>query len=205
MRENTYVVSDETKECVIIDCGVWYEPEREALKDYIQSNALIPKHLIATHGHIDHNLGDKFAHDTWALKPMLHGADEKLMATLPEQASAFCAIDGLETKDFAPVGKYLTGSDTIKFGTHEFTIIEIPGHSPGSVAYYCEAEKVAFTGDTLFQGTIGRTDIAGGSMFLIIQSLRKLCQLSDDVRIYPGHGQSTTIGNEVSANPYLDR
>lgn len=205
LRENTYVVSDETRECVIIDCGVWYDAEKEALKEYIESNHLTPVHLIATHGHIDHHLGDRFVYDTWGLKPELHGADEKHMQMMPEQAMAICGISGLTADDFAPVGQYLTGDDVVSFGSHELTIIETPGHSAGSVAFVCEQEKVAFTGDTLFQGTIGRTDIAGGSMFLIILSLRQLCQLPDDIRVFPGHGTTTTIGAEVSTNPYLDR
>lgn len=205
IRENTYVVSDETNECVIVDCGVWYDSEKEALKEYIDNNGLTPKHLIATHGHVDHHLGDKFVFDTWGLKPEVHGSDEEYIRLLPEHAREVCGIDGLTRADFAPVGHYLTGADSIDFGSHSFTILETPGHSPGGVVYYCEAEKVAFTGDTLFKGTIGRTDIGGGSMFMIIQSLRMLSQLPDDVRVYPGHGDSTTIGQEVATNPYLDR
>lgn len=205
IRENTYVVSDSSKECVIIDCGAWYDEEKEAIKEYINGNGLTPKHLIATHGHVDHHLGDKFVYDTWGLKPEVNGSDAKFIQVLPQHAYEVCGIDGLTADDFAPVGKWLTGADTIKFGFHEFTILETPGHSPGGVAYYCADEKIIFTGDTLFRGTIGRTDIGGGSMFMIIQSLRMLSQLPDDVVVYPGHGESTTIGNEVAANPYLDR
>lgn len=205
IRENTYVVSDSSKECVIIDCGAWYDEENEAIKEYINVNGLTPKHLIATHGHVDHHLGDKFVYDTWGLKPEVNGSDAKFIQVLPQHACDVCGIDGLTANDFAPVGKWLTGADVIKFGFHEFTILETPGHSSGGVAYYCEAEKVLFTGDTLFRGTIGRTDIGGGSMFMIIQSLRMLSQLPDDVIVYPGHGESTTIGNEVATNPYLDR
>lgn len=205
IRENTYVVSDSSKECVIIDCGAWYDEEKEAIKKYINVNGLMPKHLIATHGHVDHHLGDKFVYDTWGLKPEVNGPDAKFIQVLPQHAYDVCGIDGLTADDFAPVGKWLTGADTIVFGFHEFTILETPGHSPGGVAYYCADEKVIFTGDTLFRGTIGRTDIGGGSMFMIIQSLRMLSQLPDDVIVYPGHGESTTIGNEVATNPYLDR
>lgn len=205
IRENTYVVSDDSKECVIIDCGAWYEEEKTAIKEYIDGNGLVPKHLIATHGHVDHHLGDKFVYETWGLKPEVDGSDAKFIEALPQHAADVCGIDGLTADDFAPVGKWLTGADTIKFGNHEFTILETPGHSPGGVSYYCEPEKVLFTGDTLFRGTIGRTDIGGGSMFMIIQSLRMLSQLPDDVKVFPGHGESTTIGYEVASNPYLDR
>lgn len=205
IRENTYVVSDASRECVIIDCGAWYEEEKSAIKDYIDGNGLKPMHLIATHGHVDHHLGDKFVYDTWGLKPEVDGSDARFIEVLPQHANDVCGIDGLTAADFAPVGRWLNGADTIKFGNHEFTILETPGHSPGGVSYYCADEKVLFTGDTLFRGTIGRTDIGGGSMFLIIQSLRMLSQLPDDVKVYPGHGESTTIGYEVATNPYLDR
>lgn len=205
LRENTYVVSDETREAVIVDCGAWYDSEKAAISDYVEANGLTPKHLIATHGHVDHHLGDKFAYDTWGLQPELHGSDEEFIRQLPQHAMDVCGIGGLTAADFAPVGRYLTDTDTIGFGSHRLTILETPGHSPGGVAYYCEAERALFTGDTLFRGTIGRTDIGGGSMFMIIQSLRMLSQLPDDVRVYPGHGEATTIGYEVATNPYLDR
>lgn len=205
LRENTYVVSDETREAVIVDCGAWYDSEKAAIRDYVEANSLTPRHLIATHGHVDHHLGDKFAYDTWGLQPELHGSDEEFIRLLPQHAMDVCGIGGLTAADFAPVGRYLTGADTIGFGAHHLAILETPGHSPGGVAYYCEAEGALFTGDTLFRGTIGRTDIGGGSMFMIIQSLRMLSQLPDDVRVYPGHGEATTIGYEVATNPYLDR
>lgn len=205
LRENTYVVSDESKECVIIDCGALYDVEKEAIRKYIEDNNLKPTRLIATHGHVDHHFGDRFVYDTWGLKPELHGSDEEGFGSLPLQASTVCGIDGLSDDDFVPAGQYLSGADNIVFGSHRLDIVETPGHSPGSVTYLCEDEKVAFTGDTLFRGSIGRTDFKGGSMFLIILSLRKLCQLADDITVYPGHGPTTTIGQELSSNPYLDR
>lgn len=205
IRENTYVVSDETKECVIVDCGAYYEPEKEAIKEYIDTNGLTPKHLLVTHGHVDHNFGDKFVFDNWGLRPEIGSSDEPLLKTLPEQAKSICGIDDLTDDDFTYAGKCLDGSDIISFGSHTFTVLETPGHSWGGLTFYCEAEKVAFTGDTLFQGSIGRTDLDGGSMFMIIQSLRMLCQLPDDVRVLPGHGPATTIGAEIAGNPYLDR
>ncbi len=111
----------------------------------------------------------------------------------------------LSDDDFAPVGRYLMPADTISFGHTTFKIIETPGHSPGGLCFYSEADKTLFTGDTLFRGSIGRSDFDGGSMFLIIQSLRVLSQLPDDTIVLPGHGERTTIGYEVATNPYLDR
>lgn len=203
IQENTYVVSDERKECVIVDCGAYAPEERKAIVSYIRDNGLTPKHLIATHGHIDHNFGNDTIYKEFGLKVEVHADAQPFMESLPEQAEEICGV----TLDYKmpPVGKYLHEDDVITFGNHKFTIIETPGHSPGSVFYYCEEEGVAFSGDTLFRGTIGRTDIKGGSMFMIIQSLRAISQLPDTTKILPGHGSPTTIGAEVTHNPYMDR
>ena len=203
IRENTYVVSDETNECVIVDCGVYFPEERKAVVSYIRDNKLTPKHLIATHGHIDHNFGNNTIFDEFGLKVEAHVDEKPLMESLPEQAEQFCHIE-LEY-EMPAVGRYLSASDVIQFGNHTFTILETPGHSPGGVFYYCKEENVAFSGDTLFQHSVGRTDLQGGSMFLLIQSLRTISQLPDQTKILPGHGEATTIGEEETSNPYLDR
>lgn len=204
IQENCYVASDETRQAVIIDCGAQFEAECQAIKQYIDTNALTPVHLIATHGHIDHNIGNRFVYNNWGLKVEVHNADEQLMDTLPEQAAHFMRMN-LDKDELPPVGRYLTDQDKITFGNHTLDILETPGHSPGSVFYWCRNEKVAFSGDTLFHNSVGRADLPGGSMFLLIQSLRMVCQLDDNTRILPGHGEETTIGREVADNPYLDR
>lgn len=203
IQENTYVMSDETNECVIVDCGAFFPEERKAIVDYIRSNHLVPKHLIATHGHIDHNFGNNTMFKEFGLKPEVHADEAQLMDTLPEQAESFCNI----TLDYEmpAVGRFLSANDKICFGSHTFTILETPGHTPGSVFYYCKEENVAFSGDTLFHNSVGRTDIPGGSMFLLIQSLRAISQLPDETQILPGHGDYTTMGKEQTSNPYLDR
>lgn len=203
IRENCYVVSDETRDCAIIDCGAYYPEERQAIEQYIEKNQLHPTHLLVTHGHIDHNFGNRFIFDKYGLKAEVHANDEQLMESLPQQAQTICGVT-LE-EQMPPVGKYLSADDVIEVGSHKFTILETPGHSAGSVFYYCEAEHLAFSGDTLFHYSIGRTDIQGGSTFMIIQSLRMVSQLPDNTDIYPGHGEKTTIGIEVEGNPYLDR
>jgi hydroxyacylglutathione hydrolase len=203
IEENCYVVNDETKECIIVDCGAFYPEERNAIVNYIKNNKLTPKHLIATHGHIDHNLGNNTIFDSFGLKIEVNGGDEKLMNKLSEQAQSVCGVT--LDYDMPPVGKYLDDDDTITFGNHTFTILETPGHSPGSVFFYCENEHIAFSGDTLFKKSIGRTDLPGGSMFSMIQSLRMIAQLPDNTVILPGHGQQTTMGWELSNNPYMDR
>ncbi|MCI6074071.1 MAG: MBL fold metallo-hydrolase [Prevotella sp.] len=203
IQENTYVMSDETNECVIVDCGAFFPEERKAIVDYIRSNHLVPKHLIATHGHIDHNFGNNTMFEEFGLQPEVHADEAQLMDTLPEQAESFCNI----TLDYEmpAVGRFLSANDKICFGSHTFTILETPGHTPGSVFYYCKEENVAFSGDTLFHNSVGRTDIPGGSMFLLIQSLRAISQLPDETQILPGHGDYTTMGKEQTSNPYLDR
>lgn len=203
LEENCYVVSDETKECIIIDCGALYDKDKTAITQYIDHHNLHPVHLVATHGHIDHHFGDKTIYDEYGLQVEVHKADEFLMNNLQQQAASMVGMHLTDT--FPPVAKYLHKEDIISFGVHQFTIIETPGHSPGSVFFYCAEEKVAFSGDTLFHYSIGRTDLPGGSMFQMIQSLRMLSQLPDDTVIYPGHGDRTTIGTELAGNPYMDR
>lgn len=204
IQENCYIVSDETKECIIVDCGAQYPAEQEAIERYIADKSLKPVHLIATHGHADHNIGNRFIFDAYGLKVEVSGRDEQLMQQLSQQAEAILR-QSLTDDDIAPVGHYFTPADTITFGSHTLTIIPTPGHTPGSVFFYCKDEHTAFSGDTLFRGSIGRTDLPGGSMFMIIQSLRMICQLPDETLVYPGHGEPTTIGDEVATNPYIDR
>ncbi len=203
LQENCYIISDETKECAICDCGAYYPAERAAIVDYIRDNGLTPVHLLSTHGHIDHNFGNNTIFDEFGLKPEVHKEDQHLMDMLAEQAETLVGI----TLDYAmpPVGKYFGDGDEITFGSHRLKVIETPGHSKGSVFFYCPEEAIALSGDTLFRNSIGRTDYLGGSMFQIIQSLRMICQLPDNTVVYPGHGPQTTIGTELSSNPYLDR
>ena len=202
LQENCYVVSDDTKECVIIDCGAYYEAEKLAIEKYIKTNELKPVHLIATHGHLDHNFGDAFITKTYGLPLEIDSADESYVLAADKQAAYFGMT--LDEPIVTEIKTFKAG-DIIKFGTHEIEVIETPGHSMGSVVLYIKDEKVAFTGDTLFRGSIGRTDFDGGSMLMIIQSLRMFVQFPDDITLLPGHGQQTTMGYELAHNPYLDR
>lgn len=203
LQENCYVVSDETKECVVIDCGAFYEEERKAIVAYIRDNELKPVHLLATHGHLDHNFGNNTMLEQLALKVEISAADESLLSHAEKQAKSFYGIE--LGYDMPPVGGYINAYDTISFGSQKLQVLETPGHSRGSVTFYSAENKVAFTGDTLFRRSIGRTDFSGGNMMQIIQSLRMLAQLPDDTTVLPGHGPQTTIGNEVAHNPYMER
>lgn len=203
LSENTYVVSDNTKECVIIDCGAYTNTEKQAILSYIKSKKLIPKHLLQTHGHLDHCIGNYAIFEEYGILPEVH-INEKMLIEKLDLQSELIFGESLQTA-FPDTIKYFTDKDIISFGEHRFSIIETPGHSPGGVMFYCKEEQLAFSGDTLFKGSIGRTDFMGGSMFQIIQSLRMISQMEDETKIYPGHGEETTIGYECCTNMYLDR
>lgn len=203
LHENCYVVSDDTKECVIIDCGAFTESEQEAIITYINMNGLKPVHNLGTHGHLDHHFGDAAILSAFNLLPEVSDGDEVLMQHSKEAALQML---GMDLNIDLPAGELrLTENNTISFGSHTLRIIRTPGHSRGSVSFYCAEENVLFTGDTLFKGSIGRTDFPGGSMFQIISSLRELAQLPDTTIVYPGHGPQTSIGFELAHNPYMDR
>lgn len=203
LQENTYIVSADNGDAAIIDCGAYFTQEQEAIRQYVTEQGLRPVRLLATHAHADHNIGNAFVHKVWGLKPEVHHRDEELMQTLPQQAEMFF---GARSADVPPaVENYFDDDYTISLGNHVFSVVPTPGHTPGGVFFYSEQDRLAFSGDTLFHQSVGRTDLPGGSMFMLIQSLRMVCQLPDDVVIYPGHGPSTTIGEEVAHNPYLDR
>lgn len=203
LHENCYVVSDDTKECVIIDCGAFTESEQEAIITYINKNGLKPVHNLGTHGHLDHHFGDAAILSAFNLLPEVSDGDEVLMQHPKEAALQML---GMDLNIDLPAGELrLTENNTIPFGSHTLRIIRTPGHSRGSVSFYCAEENVLFTGDTLFKGSIGRTDFPGGSMFQIISSLRELAQLPDTTIVYPGHGPQTSIGFELAHNPYMDR
>lgn len=201
-QENCYVVGDESGECVIVDCGALYEEERNAVVDYIKRNSLKPRHLLCTHGHLDHNFGDGTILENFGLKPELSQKDELLLKNLPAQAQSLLGMNYSEKSPEA--GSFIDEDSVIEFGSHKFSVISTPGHSPGSVMFYCKEEKVVFSGDTLFKMSIGRTDFMMGSYSDIIESLHRIAKLLPaDTVVLPGHGEQTTIGFEEKHNPYM--
>ena len=172
LQENCYVVSDDTSECVIIDCGAYYDEEKQALADYISQNALKPVHLIATHGHLDHNFGNAYVYEKYGLQVEICADDQYLVEHLPEYARS---LFGMEiTEQQPPVGRLLTDGVTISFGHHQLKVLHTPGHSHGSALFYCEAEQTVFTGDTLFRMSIGRTDFPESSWAEMAHSLKSV-------------------------------
>lgn len=202
LAENCYVVSDESHEAVIIDCGVMYQEEGIAITQYIRDNGLHPLHLLCTHGHFDHCMGNGLIYREFGLKPEAHTGDQFLMETMQQQTTDILGV--ALPMEVPPVGRYLTDKDAITFGSHTLRILHTPGHTPGGVTYYCKEEGIAFSGDTLFRMSIGRTDFDGGSYEQIVHSLREvLAVLPPDTKVYPGHGPETTIADEIRYNPYM--
>ena len=202
LQENCYVVSDDSRECVIIDCGAYYDEESIAIDNYLRKQQLKPVHLLATHGHLDHNFGNAHLFRQYGLKVEICAGDQQLVERLPQQAAA---LFGMEiSDDQPPVGRLLNDGDTITFGQHTLQVIQTPGHSHGSFLFYCKEEGVVFSGDTLFRMSIGRTDFPEGSWQQMEQSLAKIAgTLPKDTVVYPGHGPQTTIADELQYNPYL--
>lgn len=199
---NTYLVVDpDTLKCAIIDPGMMDSEEEEALDKYIKRNNLEVTKIINTHLHIDHVAGINFSKDTYNVPVLGNKEDEPLGQHVGEQAAMFGLPGQLEP---VALNHYLNDGDVIKIGNGTLTVIHVPGHSPGSIALYDKADGFVITGDALFQGSIGRTDLPGGSMPQLVKSIKeKLLPLPDDTVVYPGHGPATTIGSERRYNPFL--
>lgn len=198
---NCYVISDETGEAAIIDAGCFFPEEQQMLKQYIADNKLTVKHLLNTHLHLDHVFGNPFILREFGLKAEACQLDEFLLAKLPDQ----CRMFGFSPNE-APVGlgHYIEDGEIIRFGHTELQAIHVPGHSPGDMVYYCKADACLFSGDVLFQGSIGRADLEGGDFNELIEQIScRLLTLPDETLVYPGHGEPTSIGKEKMENPFF--
>lgn len=200
-QENTIVLYDETGEAVVVDCGCFSKEENQSLASFLADNRLKPVALLNTHLHIDHIFGNNFMLDKYGLLAQAHEGD----AFWVEDAEKYAAMLGMRGITPPPaLGEYLKDGDVVKFGHSELKVIHVPGHSPGGICLYSEMDKLLIAGDVLFQGSIGRADLPGGDMRQLIEGIReKLFVLPDDVRVVPGHGDSTTIGEEKRMNPFF--
>ena len=199
-QENTYIIEDGTKECVIIDPGCSNEKERNQLVQTIQAHGLKPVKLLNTHCHIDHFPGNKFVCDTYNLLPEFHEIELPVMYAALDYQKFF----GFTIEASPEPAHYLKEGDEVKFGKSVFNVLFVPGHSPGHLAFYNEVEKLIISGDVLFQGSVGRFDLPGASGKVLYETITtKLMALPDDVKVYSGHGPETFIGIERRNNPFL--
>jgi len=197
--ENTYVLFDETKECIIIDPGCYDESEKEELQSFISDNDLKVVQLLNTHCHIDHVFGNAFVKNTFKVKLSIHKLDEVTLNAVPSYAPAY----GFQHFETTTADSYLEEGDKVTFGNSTLDIVFVPGHAPGHVAFYNEKQKFCIGGDVLFDGSIGRTDLPGGNHDQLIESIQtKFFKWSDDMVIHSGHGGTTTIGKEKRTNPF---
>lgn len=200
-QENTFLLYDETREAVLIDCGCFRKEEEKELDDFIKENKLTVKHLLCTHLHLDHIFGNPHVYKTYGLTPKAHKLDVDCIPSPDEQARLFGISSHTES---IPVEKYIVGNEVIKFGKSELLVITVPGHSPGSVAFYNKKGGFLIVGDALFAGGIGRTDLWGGNQEVLVAAIKdKLFALPDETVVYPGHGTETRIIDEKLNNPYL--
>lgn len=198
--ENSYVLYDQSGECIIIDPGCEAREEQDELVSFIKKTGLIPVLLLNTHCHIDHVLGNKFVQDMYGLLPRFHRLEEAVLnAMVPYAASMGQPYDASP-----PAESFLEEGIPIQFGNSSLDSLFTPGHSPGSLSFFSGEDRFLIGGDVLFQGSIGRTDLPGGDFDTLIRSIKtQLFPLGDDVKVYPGHGPATTIGAERQHNPFL--
>lgn len=199
-QENTYLLYDQNNEAFIFDPGNHSSSEGEELKAFISEKGLKLNRLLLTHAHIDHILGCRFVFDNYGLLPEIHKNDLPVLQRMPESAARF----GLNCDPSPIPEKFIEDGDVIKLGDYELDCIFVPGHSPGSIAFYNRANKFLIGGDVLFNGSIGRTDLPGGDHETLLNSIRnRLFVLDGDVKVFCGHGPSTTIGHERDTNPFF--
>lgn len=197
---NTYILYDETKECVIIDAACSDSEEENQLSSFIEEMGLKPVHLLCTHAHIDHILGNAFVANRYKLQLSAH-EDGKMYLT---DAPAYAASFGMQLNELVQPTQMIKDNDTISFGNSSLKVLFAPGHANGSLCFYSEADGFVVSGDVLFYQSIGRTDLPGGDYDILKNSIwSKLFVLPDETVVYPGHGPETNIGSEKISNPFV--
>lgn len=200
LQENTYLLINGKRECIIIDPGCYFQDERKELLQYIQTEQLNVTRLLNTHCHFDHIFGNKLVSETYRLKPEFHEKEQVVM----DSSQAVGAMYNLPFDPSPMPGRYIVEGEKITFGDHELDVLFTPGHSPGSISFYCADQQFVIGGDVLFYQSIGRTDLPGGNHATLLNSIReKFFVLPDETRVFPGHGPATTVGFEKKYNPFL--
>jgi len=198
--ENTYILYNESKQCIIIDPGCYFEEENEQLKGFITQNELNPTQLLNTHCHLDHVFGNKMISETYHLTLQMHEKEKPVLAYAPTSGLMY----NMPFDNYVGEFILLKEGDTVLLGQDELKVIEVPGHSPGSICFYCAKQNFLIGGDVLFQGSIGRTDLPlGDHETLLFHIKNKLLVLPEETVVHSGHGLPTTIGAEKANNPYL--
>lgn len=200
LQENTYILFDETADCIIIDAGCYADYEKEELVRFVAEKGLNPVKLVNTHCHFDHILGVTFCRNRYGIPFYAHQADQFLL----ERAVAQGEVFGVPLEQVEPPDEWISEGDEVSFGKSRLEVIHVPGHAPGSLVFYNGEQKFLLAGDVLFQGSVGRTDLPGGSFEQLIGHIKsKLLILPGDTVVYCGHGPETTIGEEKVYNPFL--
>ena len=200
VQENTYVLYNEKGAACIIDPGCYFSSEEQALKNFIQNTNLTPVLLLNTHCHLDHVFGNRFVQHEWNLTLHLHPLEKGVLDVAPASGKLW----GMPFESYDGDLKYLNEGDAVTLGDDVLEVLFTPGHSPGSICFYSKAHKFLIGGDVLFNGSVGRTDLPGGDFKTLEKSIKtKLYTLPADVVVYPGHGDSTTIGAEMQTNPFV--
>ena len=200
IQENTYLIYNEFNDCIVIDPGAYFEEEKEELSDFIDSHHLKPVALLNTHCHLDHVFGNKYVAERYGLNLQIHPAEKKLLDYAPTSGLMY----NLPFDNYSGEIRYLEEGQDIRLGNDTLSVILTPGHSPGSLSFYCEKQGFLISGDVLFYRSIGRTDLPGGNYETLVRSIHeKLFVLPDETVVYSGHGLETTIGEEKSQNPFV--
>ena len=198
--ENTYVLSDDSNECVIVDPGCYSEEEKRTLSDFITSNSLRPVKILLTHAHIDHVLGNNYLTGKYGIPIVMNQIEEKLLNDAPIYGQMW----GIEMEPSPSPSTFIREGDIFEFGESKLEVFFTPGHSPGSLCFLHHESRQLIAGDVLFLESIGRTDLPGGDFEVLTKSIReKLYTLNPEIIVYPGHGPSTTIGHEKKNNPFV--
>lgn len=200
IEENTYLLYNEKGNCIILDPGCYDDVEKDELSDFISKNNLHPKMLLNTHCHLDHVFGNKYVAETYGLGLQIHPLEEAVLQFAPAAGLMY----QLPFDNYQGPLQFLNEGDIVKLDEDELLVLHVPGHSPGSICFYCATQNFIIGGDVLFHRSIGRTDLPGGSFDDLINGIRsKIFTLPDDTIIYPGHGIPTTVGEEKKYNPFL--
>jgi len=201
IQENTYLLFNEFKQCIIIDPGSYFSEEKEELKAFVDESGLKAEMLLNTHCHLDHVFGNKYVAETFGLTLQIHPLEEKLL----EFAPASGLMWNMPFDNYTGKLIFLNEGQKIKLGEDELEILFTPGHSPGSICFYCRKQNFIIGGDVLFNRSIGRTDLPGGDHATLLKSIReKIFTLPDETKVYSGHGPVTTVGEEKEENPFLN-